>query len=100
LDPSTLEAFRGKELVDLTSVEFKLLEVLLRNTGVVVSREDLTKEVLGRKLTAYDRSIDVHVSRLRKKLGPAVNGAERIRSIRNTGYIYILQNDRTGGAGA
>jgi DNA-binding response OmpR family regulator len=95
LNPSTLEVFRGEESVDLTSVEFKLLECLLRNTGIVVSREDLTREVLGRELSAYDRSIDVHMSRLRKKVGPAGNGAERIRSIRNAGYIYVLQNDRT-----
>jgi two-component system, OmpR family, response regulator CpxR len=92
LNPSTLEVLCDKEPVDLTAVEFKLLEVLLRSAGVVIAREDLTKEVLGRELTAYDRSIDVHVSKLRKKLGPAGNGMERIRSVRNAGYIYVLHS--------
>jgi two-component system, OmpR family, response regulator CpxR len=93
LNPSTLETLRGKEPVDLTVVEFKLLEVLLRSAGVVVSREDLTREGLDRELTAYDRAIDVHMSKLRKKLGPAGNGMERIRSVRNAGYIYLLHSN-------
>ena len=98
LSPSTLEVVCSGRTIDLTSVEFKLLEVLLRCAGNVVSRDDLTREVLGRELTAYDRSVDVHVSKLRKKMGPAANGTERIRSMRNTGYIYVLQEERTDGA--
>jgi two-component system response regulator CpxR len=76
--------------VDLTAVEFGLLEVLLLKAGRIVTREDLTRAVLGRALTPYDRSIDVHVSKLRKKLGQDPRGAERIRSIRGSGYIYVL----------
>jgi two-component system response regulator CpxR len=76
--------------VELTSVEFTLLEQLLKNAGKLVSREDLTQKVLGRRLTAYDRSIDGYVSKLRKKLGHEVSGSERIRAIRSVGYLYAL----------
>lgn len=78
--------------IELTSVEFNLLELLLRKAGELVSREDLTKKVLGRRLTAYDRSIDGYVSKLRKKLGHEVSGSERIRAIRSVGYLYALTN--------
>ena len=97
INPATLEVFCQGESVALTTVEFRVLEVLLRNAGVVVSREDLTKEVLGRSLSAYDRSIVVHVSNLRKKIGREVRGVERIRSIRSAGYMYALHPDHTGG---
>lgn len=97
LNPSTLETLCDKRPVELTVVEFKLLEILLRSAGVVVSREELTKECLDRELTAYDRSIDVHMSKLRKKLGPAGNGMERIRSVRNAGYIYLLRSNNVNG---
>ncbi len=76
----------GKE-VKLTTAEYDLLEVLVKSAGVVISREDLTKDVLGRRLTAFDRAIDMHVSNLRKKLGPAKGGGERIKTVRNQGYI-------------
>ncbi|HET6488982.1 MAG TPA: response regulator transcription factor [Syntrophales bacterium] len=82
-------ALSGKP-VDLTAVEFKLLEMLLFRAGQTVTREELTGAVLGRPLTPYDRSIDVHVSKLRKKLGPDRNGMERIKSVRGSGYIYVL----------
>ncbi len=81
---------RHGELVDLTSVEFSLLEQLLNNAGKVLSREDLVKEVLGRQLSAYDRSIDVHMSALRRKLGHYDAGLERIRTVRGVGYLYCL----------
>lgn len=76
--------------VELTSVEFSLLEILLRRAGQFVSREELTMSVLGRAPYPYDRSIDVHISKLRKKLGRETEGMERIRTIRNVGYLYAL----------
>ncbi len=78
--------------IDLTSVEFYILETLLRNAGRMVTREILFKTALGRDCTAYDRSIDVHVSKLRKKLDPENAGIERIKTIRNAGYLYILKS--------
>ena len=77
-------------LLSLTSVEFALLEILLRNAGRIVSREELTEAVLGRKLGPFDRVIDVHVSNIRKKLG-ASQGAEWIKSIRGSGYQFVVR---------
>lgn len=76
--------------VELTAVEFNLLEQLLRNGGRLVSRKYLTKMVLGREMSDFDRSIDVHVSKLRKKLGHDPAGMERIKTIRGVGYLYAL----------
>jgi DNA-binding response OmpR family regulator len=77
----------GKE-VELTSVEFSLLDILVRNAGRIVKRDTLAKEVLGRILNVNDRSIDVHISRIRKKLPDRPNGSDRIKSIRCSGYLY------------
>jgi two-component system response regulator CpxR len=76
--------------VALTSAELTLLEVLLRAAGSVVSREDLSNRVLERRFSPLDRSIDVHVSNLRKKLGPAPSGRERIKTVRGHGYLYAV----------
>jgi two-component system response regulator CpxR len=76
---------QGK-LVDLTTAEYDLLEVLVQRAGTVVPRDELGRLVLGRRLSAYDRAIDMHVSNLRKKLGDGPGG-ERIKTVRNTGYI-------------
>lgn len=89
LSPATRTVRRSGELVPLTTVEFNLLEVLMRSAGQVVSREDLSVKVLGRKLQPYDRSLDVHVSNLRKKLGDHAEGMERIKTIRGVGYLYV-----------
>ncbi|MEJ5349519.1 MAG: response regulator transcription factor [Desulfosoma sp.] len=89
LSPSTRTVRRQGELVPLTAVEFNLLEVLMASAGKVVSREELSLKVLGRKLQPYDRSLDVHVSNLRKKLGDLPDGMERIKTIRGVGYLYV-----------
>ena len=81
---------RRNRLIELTPVEFDLLVTFLKSPGQVMGREELTKSVLGRELRANDRSIDVHVSNLRRKLGPNLNGHERIKNIRSTGYLYVL----------
>ena len=70
----------------LTSVEFTLLETLVKETGRIVSRERLTEIVLGRDLRPFDRVIDVHVSNLRRKLG-----TERIKTIRGSGYLFVVR---------
>lgn len=90
LCPTSRQVRRNGEFIDLTSVEFSLLEVLLARAGQVVAREALVEEVLGRRLSAYDRSIDVHISALRKKLGHHAGRNERIRTIRGIGYLYAL----------
>ncbi|MFZ0912254.1 MAG: response regulator transcription factor [Candidatus Korobacteraceae bacterium] len=77
--------------VDLTSVEFNVLELLLRNAGNVVTREQIAEVALGRPLNIFDRSVDVHVSRLRKKLGACPGTEELIRPIRGTGYFLAAR---------
>ncbi|MFN0141805.1 MAG: response regulator [Pyrinomonadaceae bacterium] len=76
--------------VMLTSVEFALLRELLKDAGQVIKKEDLSERVLERKLSPYDRSLDMHISNLRKKLGPRGDGSERIKTIRSVGYIYTV----------
>ena len=88
MDMRTREVIRSGEKIDLTNVEFGLLEILLHKSGRLVSREELMHAVLGRSLSPYDRSIDVHISKLRKKLGHEVSGKERIKTIRGVGYLY------------
>ena len=85
----------GDEALNLTTVEFDLLQRLLRSAGSVVGREELTKEVLGREFSPFDRSIDTHVWSLRRKVGNAPDGSERIKGIRGVGYLYALP-DRPG----
>jgi two-component system response regulator CpxR len=88
LDPGVREVRVSGRVTDLTTVEFDVLKVLLRNAGEVVSREQLVLEGLGRPFSVLDRSIDNHVSSLRRKLGPCADGAERIKTVRSVGYIY------------
>ena len=78
--------------VDLTSVEFNVLELLLRHAGTVVTREQIAEVALGRPLNAFDRSVDVHVSRLRKKLGACPGTEELIRPIRGVGYFLAAES--------
>ena len=78
---------RKGELVRTTSAEFDLLALLARSAGAIVSREELSLGVNSRRLEPLDRSIDMHVCNLRKKLGPGADGLERIRSVRGVGYF-------------
>jgi two-component system response regulator CpxR len=90
LSPASRTVFRDGEELYLTSVEFALLHELLREAGKIVKKEDLSEQVLERKLSPYDRSLDMHISNLRKKLGPRADGSDRIKTIRSVGYIYTL----------
>ena len=92
LDPAAREVRMDSMQIDLTSVEFTLLETLLRDAGHVVTREELTETVLGRKLGPFDRVIDVHISNLRKKLGRA-HGEERIKAVRGSGYVFVIRSE-------
>ena len=74
--------------VNLTLTEGKVLEVLLQTPGEPITKQKLTELALGRKLSLYDRSIDMHISNLRRKLGQFSNGDARILSIRGRGYYY------------
>jgi len=93
LDARARVARRGGELMNLTSVEFDLLEVLLRAAGEVVGRDKLTRDVLGREFSPFDRSIDTHVCNLRKKIGVLPDGTERIKGVRGIGYLDAAPNN-------
>ena len=92
LDKGARTVRRSGVALELTSVEFDLLELLLRSAGRVVTREELVKTVLGREFSPLDRSIDMHLSNLRKKLGHEIQTAhgpvERLKSVRGVGYLY------------
>lgn len=75
--------------LDLTSTEFNLLEVLVRNAGRVVSKQELSEQGLGRPLARYDRGIDVHLSSIRHKLGLDSEGRSPIQTVRGVGYQYV-----------
>src|ERR1700690_3907294 len=90
LDTRARTARQKTRDVELTSVEFELLALFFKSPGEVLSREELVKNALGRALEPSDRSLDGHVSKLRKKLGPCEDGTERIRAIRNVGYVYVV----------
>jgi two-component system response regulator CpxR len=84
----TRQVLLGNEAVDVTGAEFDILLLLVQSAGQIISRDKLARVALGRELGAFDRSIDNHVSNLRKKLGPLPDGIERIRSVRGSGYLY------------
>jgi two-component system, OmpR family, response regulator CpxR len=88
LDPATRSVYRAGQPVELTSVEFNLLEVLLRDAGRVVTRERLVNAVLSRKFMPFDRSIDMHVSKVRRKLGDSEESGDHIKTIRGVGYMF------------
>jgi DNA-binding response OmpR family regulator len=89
LDPLARQAWRNGQPLGLTMAEFVLLEAFLRRAGQVLSREQIAEQVLGRRLASLDRSIDVHVSNLRKKLGDAAGAREHIRAVRGEGYVFV-----------
>ena len=81
----------------LLPVPPRLLELLMRAARTVVRRDELARGALGRSLLPFDRSIDVHVSRVRKKLGPRPDGGERITTLRAVGYLYTRAGEPSGG---
>jgi two-component system response regulator CpxR len=95
LDPATRVVRQQGKPVELTSVEFNLLQVLLREAGRVVTRERLVDEVLSRKFSPFDRSIDMHVSKLRKKLGDSEGGSDHIKTVRGVGYIFTHPREQS-----
>jgi two-component system response regulator CpxR len=93
LDPGTREVFAGATRVELTTFEFDILEMLMRSAGRVLSRDRLMENFYNRKATPYDRSIDMHISHLRKKLE---NGDALIKTIRGVGYQFCRTPEDAG----
>ena len=90
LNLGSMSVKQNSNTIKVTAVEFSLLYELLKHAGQVMTREELTLKVLNRKLEIFDRSIDVHVSSLRKKLGHNIDNRERIKTIRSVGYLYTI----------
>lgn len=78
------------QAVVLTATEFQLLDYLMSHAGQVITKEDLSKAVLGRALQQYDRSLDMHISNIRKKLASGDPG-EKIQTLRGSGYLFLEQ---------
>lgn len=87
LDCSKREVSYQGQIMELTNAEFNILEMLIKAPGQAFSKEELTEYALGRKYTAYDRSIDVHISNLRNKLGNNSFGETFIKTVRGFGYL-------------
>jgi two-component system response regulator CpxR len=86
LDPNTRTVLQDRKEVPLTSIEFAILETLMRRAGSVVSRDELANALYQREATPFERTIDVHVSHLRKKL--EARGQSHIVTVRGTGYLF------------
>ncbi len=91
LRPTQRTAEWQGRMLELTSTEFSLLETLARAAGRVVGKQDLSHAALGRELARYDRSIDVHVSNLRQKLGSLSDGRSPIQTVRGMGYLFVRE---------
>lgn len=81
--------FLHEEPIELTTSEYALLECMMMVPGQVLTKQELSEKALGRKLTMYDRSLDMHISNLRKKVGVLENGEPRIKTVRGVGYIFV-----------
>lgn len=79
--------------IELTGTEFQILLQLLENAGKIISRDDLSENVLGKEFLPLARSIDVHVSNLRKKLPPRSDGLPWIKTLRSKGYLFVVDKN-------
>ncbi|MBB1438086.1 response regulator [Shewanella sp. SG41-4] len=89
LDPTRQETYCNEQLIILTGTEFSLLFHLIEKSGELVTKESLSENVLGKKLMPFDRSLDMHLSNLRKKLPERQDGRPRVKTLRGKGYIWI-----------
>lgn len=93
IDLDQHQVYLNEAAVDLTTTEFNILSVLVRAVNKVVEKNSLAELSLQRSLTLYDRSLDMHLSNLRKKLGPNRRGQNRIKTVRGVGYMYETEQD-------
>ncbi|TVL09836.1 response regulator [Shewanella algae] len=89
LDSARQEAYCNEQLLLLTGTEFSLLYTLANQAGELIGKDELSETVLGKKLMPFDRSLDMHLSNLRKKLPERSDGRPRVKTIRGKGYIWI-----------
>ncbi|MEO0575805.1 MAG: response regulator transcription factor [Pseudomonadota bacterium] len=89
IESGTQSVYRGDELIGLTGAEFLILAMLCESVGEVVEKDAIARQALGRRILPYDRSVDVHIGNLRKKLGPLPDGRQHIKTVRGRGYLYV-----------
>lgn len=89
IDNSQHQVKKGSEILELTVTEYNILNTLIQHLGKVVEKNQLAEEAMSRSLTLFDRSLDMHLSNLRKKLGAHESGQARIKTIRGVGYMYV-----------
>lgn len=89
IEPGSHSVFLDGDLVPLTAAEYLVLEALVELAGQIVHKDAIARHALGRRVLPYDRSVDVHISNLRKKLGPLADGRQRIKTVRGQGYLYV-----------
>ncbi|WP_061019191.1 response regulator [Vibrio splendidus] len=90
--PGKQEAYCNGQIIDLTTTEFALLSHLIQNPGQVITKETLSLDVLGKRLAAFDRAIDMHISNLRKKIPERSDGKPRIKTLRGRGYLLVEED--------
>ena len=94
LNPATRRVWNDSVELELTSMEFDVLELLMRAAGRIVSRDEMAATLHQREASPFERSIDVHISHLRKKLAP--HGEQLLRTVRGVGYQLSAQNPQSG----
>ena len=92
IEAGSQSVFRSDKLIALTGAEYLVLEALVQSAGQVVDKDSIARHALGRRIMPYDRSVDAHVSNLRKKLGPLSDGRQRIKTVRGRGYLYVTSS--------
>ncbi len=92
IEPGAQSVFRDDELIPLTGAEYLVLEALVQSAGQVVDKDAIARHALGRRIMPYDRSVDVHIGNLRKKIGPLHDGRQRIKTVRGRGYLYVTSS--------
>ncbi len=98
ISPAQRSVRSGEKPIELTGTEFSLFELLARNVGSPISKEEIYPKVLGRPMGPYDRAIDVHVSSIRHKLAAVIGKSLAIKSIRGVGYQLVVRSDEPGAA--
>jgi len=97
IEHATREVFCHQKLVELTGTEFQVLDLLMNNVSKIVSKNEISEQVLKRKLSSFDRSIDMHISNIRRKL-LAICPTDKLKTIRGAGYIFLsgeVEKDKT-----
>lgn len=92
IDHTQHHVLKAGEVLELTVTEYNILNVLVKYQGKVVEKNKLAEEAMSRSLTLFDRSLDMHLSNLRKKIGGHAGGQARIKTIRGVGYMYITED--------